>query len=695
MAHPIAPSTLKTIPDGLPATLRPLGALPAEEAHDRFWNIVAIVVVALIFLVILGGWSYKKVSDSLSEIRASNLNALLDANARLLQVWIDEKKRDAERWASAPEVQHDAATLVRMAERGVPYSQVCASASARSLLAEIAPFATLEEVVAFNLIARDGTVIASQHAANCGARVRDEEFMKRIAPVFAGRSVLVRPWLESDRLGPGAAASMISQPLVWMETPVRDQGGEVIAALGFGRVAAERFGKLLASTASESSREVYTFGARGLMLSASRYEPELREAGVLGAGESTLLRLSVRDTRLGKAAIDGLRVGGLEGASGLLLEPYRNYRGAEVIGAWRWLPEKEMAIAVEVEAVEAYAPLHYLQVAFGVLFGFLAASLIAASGMSLWAARMRLRERGRLGQYAIEREIGEGGLSHVYLARHSHLKRPTAVKVLKAHLASDEVVTRFEREVQLCSQLNHPNTIEIYDYGRTRDGRFYYAMEYLHGTSLEDLVRKEGAMPVSRAVYALRQACWSLREAHARGLVHRDVKPQNLMLCMRGEQYDVLKVLDFGLVKEMSNPDTRDITQFAKVLGTPLYMAPERLRNPGDADARVDIYALGAVMHFLVTARHVFEAQTDHDLVYQVLNAPAPSMAEHGATDVPPVLEALVARCLAKDREARPGTIEEVDAVLREVGRQRPWREEEARAWWARFPKDAAPLEKR
>jgi tRNA A-37 threonylcarbamoyl transferase component Bud32 len=701
MAHPIVAPTLKPAPEDPPAGLRPLGALPAQEAQDRYRNIVALVVVAVIFLGVLGMWSYAKVSGSLRDIRASNLSALLEAETRVLLVWIDEKKRDAERWAGTPEVQREAAALARLAARGAPSAQLCASAAQRALSAEIAPYATIEESVAFNLIGRDGTVIASQHAANCGLRVTNPEFMRRIAPVFTGKTVFVRPWLEAERVG-DVPGSPLTQPLVWVETPVRGDDGEVIAALGFGRHAGERFAKLLAIGSGDSSRETYFFGARGLMLSASRYESELRAAGVLAAGEGALLRLAIRDpggdlvagqrpaanggerplTRLAQTAIEGLRAGGLEGSQGVILEPYRNYRGAEVIGAWRWLPEKELAIAVEVEAAEAYAPLQHLQLAFGVLFGFLLASLLAAAGMSLWAARLRLREAKRVGQYTLEREIGEGGMSHVYLARHTHLKRPTAVKVLKAHLASDEMVTRFEREVQLCSQLTHPNTIEIYDYGRTREGTFFYAMEYLHGISLEDLVRREGPLPVSRAVHALRQACGSLKEAHARGLVHRDVKPQNLMLCVRGEQHDVLKVLDFGLVKEVHNPHTRDITQFARVLGTPLYMAPERLRNPADADARSDIYALGAVAHFLVTGRVLFQAQTDHDLVYQVLNTTPPTLAEGGARDVPAALEALVARCLAKQRDARPASIDEVDQVLAEIARQRPWGEDEARAWW-------------
>jgi len=253
--------------------------------------------------------------------------------------------------------------------------------------------------------------------------------------------------------------------------------------------------------------------------------------------------------------------------------------------------------------------------------------------------------------------------------------------MLKPHLATDEAVERFRREAQLCSQLTHPNTVEVFDYGATREGRWYYAMEYLEGVSLEEVVARSGPMPPARVVHALVQACGSLAEAHARGWVHRDVKPQNLMLCARGGRHDFVKVLDFGIVKQLRNPATRDITQYSRVLGTPQYMAPERLRNPADADARADIYALGAVAWFAIAGRVAFEAQTDHDIVYRVLNEPAPSLAA-AAPGVPAALVALVARCLAKDRGERPAHIGEVQAALAAIAREHPWSEADARAWW-------------
>jgi eukaryotic-like serine/threonine-protein kinase len=274
-------------------------------------------------------------------------------------------------------------------------------------------------------------------------------------------------------------------------------------------------------------------------------------------------------------------------------------------------------------------------------------------------------------------------MSHVYAATHELLGRPAAVKVLKQHLATDEAVERFHREAQLSSQLTHPNTVEVFDYGTTRDGRRYYAMERLHGVPLETLVRTDGPMPVARVVHVLRQACGSLAEAHERGWIHRDVKPGNLMLCVRAGLHDVVKLLDFGLVKRLRDPHTRDLTQYSRILGTPAYMAPERLRDPADADVRADIYALAAVAWFALAGRPAFDAESDHQIVYLVMNEAAPSLAQAGVAGVPEALDALILRCLSKERGERPARVAEVVAVLDEIAVAHPWTEAQARAWWA------------
>jgi len=653
MEHSPPPSPAES-----PAQLGVFSTPQIGEAQRRFWLIVDAMIAALVVITLVGGWAYIQVRASLRDVRVAGLVSLLEVEARTLQLWIEEKKRDAERWAATPQVQREGARLAAL-----PADAVCAAPTQRGFREALAPYMALEEVAVFNLLGRDGRILSSPQSALCGSSIGDE-FRRELAPVFEGRTTFVRPWEEAGRIaaaGKGAAGG----PLVWIETPVRAADGSVVAALGFGRVAAERFGRLLALTTGGTSRDAYAFDQEHRIVTEAR-DPGRRTV----AGTALAAALDRRDS-----------------SHGVILEPYANYRGARVIGAWRWLPAERLGVAVEVDAEEAYGPLEYLQLAFGGLFALVLVSMTAAASTSLWALRSRMREAKRVGAYRIERAIGEGGMSDVYLARHAYLKRLAAVKVLKPHLATDEAVTRFKREAQLCSQLSHPNTVEVFDYGTTREGRWYYAMEYLDGIALEDLVKRHGRLPVGRAVHALRQACGSLAEAHARGWVHRDVKPNNIMLCVRGGQYDFVKVVDFGLIKQLAAQQTRDITQYSKILGTPLYMAPERLRNPADADARADIYALGAVAYFILSGRSAFAAETEHDAIYKVLNEPAPALA---ADDVPPQLAALVARCLEKQREARPATIEEVDAVLETVARDFPWTHADARAWWAEHPEERA-----
>jgi serine/threonine-protein kinase len=262
------------------------------------------------------------------------------------------------------------------------------------------------------------------------------------------------------------------------------------------------------------------------------------------------------------------------------------------------------------------------------------------------------------------------------------MKRPVAVKLLKPLASTDEWIARFRREVELASQLSHPNTISIFDHGLAPGGALYYAMEYLEGLSFADLVERYGPLPVARAVHLLRQVCASLAEAHARGIVHRDIKPQNLMVCDSGGARDVVKVLDFGLVKQLDATDTRDLTGALRILGTPLYMSPERIRDPAAADTRSDIYAVGAVAYYLLTGRRLFETATDHDLTYHILHVAAPRAAAHAKYLVPLTLDELIARCLEKDPERRPAKIEHLIGKFDALLALEPWSTAQIEAWW-------------
>ena len=291
---------------------------------------------------------------------------------------------------------------------------------------------------------------------------------------------------------------------------------------------------------------------------------------------------------------------------------YRDYRGAPSVGAYTWLPEYQLGIITEIDTAEAFRPLAILQWSFFSLFALLGASAVAIFIFTLVVTRLQREaqkaeiEARQLGQYRLEEKLGAGAMGVVYKGRHAMLRRPTAIKLLNVDRVDEAATQRFEREVQITCNLNNPHTIAIYDYGRTPEGVFYYAMEYLDGINLQSLVEQDGPQPEGRVASILRQVCASLYEAHSQGLVHRDIKPANLMLNRRGGEPDVVKVLDFGLVKAL---DDRQLVG-SEMSGTPLYMSPESIQTPELVDARSDLYALGAVGYFLLTGETAFHART-------------------------------------------------------------------------------------
>ncbi len=300
----------------------------------------------------------------------------------------------------------------------------------------------------------------------------------------------------------------------------------------------------------------------------------------------------------------------------------------------------------------------------------------------IFGLRKEVRDVRRLGQYAIGQKLGEGGMGIVYRASHAMLQRPTAIKLLNPEKVGEHSIARFEREVRLTAQLSHPNTVTIFDYGRTPDGLFYYAMELLDGVSLDELVALDGTQLAGRVVSLLRQAAGALAEAHGIGLIHRDIKPGNIMLCERGGAPDVVKVVDFGLVKQLGRDEMATVTRADNIVtGTPQYMAPEALIAPDDVDERSDLYALGAVGYFLVTGQHVFDGGTMVEVCSHHLHTAPTPPSERLGQKVPGDLERLILSCLAKDPVDRPQTALDLDTRLAAC-RVPVWDTEQAAAWW-------------
>ncbi len=292
-----------------------------------------------------------------------------------------------------------------------------------------------------------------------------------------------------------------------------------------------------------------------------------------------------------------------------------------------------------------------------------------------------------ISHYKILDKLGEGGMGEVWLAKHQLLARPAAVKLIRQEVLvggkSDEAfLKRFQREARATANLHSPHTVELYDFGVTENGSFYYVMELLTGMDLGSMVEKFGPLSPERTVMLLRQACRSLSEAHGAGLVHRDIKPANLYACKLGPDYDFLKVLDFGMVKVPIGEDATQLTAIGSSTGTPAFMAPELALGDVEVDGRADIYALGCVAYWLLTGMLLFEAKSPaRMLIHHIQTRPKPP-SEVSEVDIPKDLERVIMACLEKAPKERPSSVSELWSMLGEIKFDRPWDQNHAQRWW-------------
>jgi serine/threonine-protein kinase len=360
----------------------------------------------------------------------------------------------------------------------------------------------------------------------------------------------------------------------------------------------------------------------------------------------------------------------------LLVSIYAVFRELDPTTA-RWVAA--VTSGVESERVLLTVLVH--AAAWWIVIGTLAASASAV----IYGLRREIGKVRQLGQYTLVRKIGEGGMGMVFEAKHAMLRRRTAVKLLSPDRVGEESLARFEREVCATACLTHPNTITVFDHGRTPDGLLYYAMEFIEGGSLAEAVALDGPMPAARAIALVHQMAGALAEAHERGLIHRDIKPDNVMICDRGGIPDLVKVVDFGLVKQLAPESDAAVTSEGSLLGTPLYMAPEAIRGHALEDGRSDLYSVGAVLYFLLTGEHVFTGSTIVEVFSQHLLAAPVSPSERLGAPLPADVEALVLRCLAKEADERPKTASALQDELEQLACWGTWTREDARRWWRDF----------
>ncbi len=664
------------------------GPLPAASQTLQLTRrrLILAALVALLVVAGAGLWSRHAVMESVEDLLTVNLEANLNVSAKALTAWIESELTLVRFWA-------DEETLRQLV--GARLRDGAGRGNLQKMKRLLAEGFTAQEVQDWAIVDVERTVLfASAENPNQGKTIA-AVIKPHHDKVLQGHSVFLPPIPRADLIE--ASAFSRDEAVILTAAPVRNREEKIVAALVFFIRPDGTFSRILRASRLGEIGDTYAFNRDGLIISKSRFEAELRSFGLIpeDAGRRALPRILVRDP--GGDLGTGFKPTGppdswpptrmlasaLRGESGIDLSGYRDYRGVTVVGAWRWLPEFDFGIAIEVPQEKVRRIQRPIRLAVTGLMGLVTvlAGLILLS--TVWVSRLRqnIDEIKQVGHYTIQEKLGEGGMGKVYKANHALLKRPTAIKFLKPDALSTDSLERFEREVQITSRLTHPNTIEVYDFGRTPEGVFYYAMEYLPGISLSDLIALDGAVSPARAIHILRHICYSLEEAHGMGLIHRDIKPPNVILCERGGQYDAVKVLDFGLVKDVKNQDVQ-MTAMHEVAGTPAYVAPERLTDPATVDHRADIYSLGAVGFNLLSGADTFEGTTAVEICYHVMKTSPPRVSTKSAQPVPEALDQLIDDCLAKNPDDRPADVSRIIAALNAIEGLTEWDQAAARQWW-------------
>ncbi len=637
------------------------------------------------------------------EQRATDLNVMVDASVDALRVWMKEQKVNVELVAEDEKLRPMVAELLRLASSPtLRERQLLQTPAQQELRDRLKRRTEVCGYVGFVMVSSDGVVLAADQDAPVGKTLSCER-KELFTLACAGQSLVSRPFRSRLFLPDKSGELKSNLPTMLVAGPIRDEQGKPMAALGLRIRPEDNFTRILQVVSFGKTGETYAFDRSGVLLSQSRFDEQLKQIGLLvdQADAQSILTLEIRNPEVNMALgkrpnlrraeqpLTDAVAAAVQGKDGCNADGYRDYRGAPSVGAWRWLEDYDFGVVSEVDVAEAFQPAYILRRAIRILMILLVLCAVGIFlGMLFIARQQRALQKAtlaarHLGQYTLEEKLGAGGMGTVYRASHAMLRRPTAVKLLDVDKISGEAVARFEREVQMTSALTHPNTVAVFDYGRTPDGIFYYAMEYLEGQNLDDLVKRFGPLSEARVVYILEQICGSLAEAHAAGMVHRDVKPANIFLTRRGGLHDFVKVLDFGLVKSVAGAEQAHLTNPNAVTGTPLYLSPEAVRKPDEVDARTDVYALGAVGYYLLTGSPVFTGESVMEICLKHTNAaPEPPSARLGR-QVSAHLETLLLRCLAKAPADRPGDAAALHGELETCVVEGTWTAKDASVWWA------------
>lgn len=671
--------------------------------QSRRRNSTWLWLAALLPTALIGVWTYRQVESMIQQSIQTELRGVVDSVAVSADRFLNDKAELVLSWSRQPALVTAIEELLFLLDEDIAVDELRKAKQIDVIGNQLKEMSGVDEV---KFVVWDDSyrTIASWTVdrLDVGMPVHPSG-AGNLARAMAGETVVFGPQRLSNQIAgfqPEADA-----PVMAVIVPIKDSAGQVIASmLVRGLAIFDDFNHIFAGSTSAGQIDAYAVDRDGVMLTDSPHAqwlaaqsrldttPDavatvLRVAdpgGPITPGNAAMIQRQIRPVTIAAAGAVG-RLAGNEISNrspSLRIEPYNNYAGESVVGTWRYLPRWQMGVIVEQASERAFAPARVVRSSFLLLgslltlTAFLAATKIAKTSTAQHAAVHPLS------RYEIQEQLGSGGMGVVFRAHHKQLGRDAAMKVLRGDRQNKQDRLRFDREARLAASLSNPHCVQIYDYGYSDEGEAFCVMQLLHGLTLQEVVARSGHQPIGRVLFILRQICDALAEAHSLDLLHRDVKPQNIMLSLDPSVGDWAVMFDFGLAKPLQ-PST-GIYQTSETIwsGTPMYMAPERFRQPGVMDPRSDIYSVGCVAYYLLSGRPPFIESDPESLFALILSEHPIGIAIHRGEEVPDEINQWIARCMAKRADDRFKTIEEASRVLDRLRGMYPWSVDEARVWW-------------
>ncbi len=684
--------------DATPKPQKPLAtmAIWAEHARkNRRRNSGWLWLAALLPTALVGWWTYDRVGKAMESSIVMKLEGAAENTALATDRFLTDQALLAQSWARQLHLRIAVEELVQFAASDASIEELQKAPEIAKIQRQLKEMSGNENIrfIVWNSSYR---VIASwlKDGESVGNPV-DPKNAGDLARVMVGETVLfgpVRIQEEVEELSTGER-----EPVIALIVPVENREGKIIASmLVRSKASFEQLNHIFADFSIASGMDAYAINSDGIMVTESPHAVALATRNQLDRSPyeiATELRVcdpgflidgSNRDSvRRNIRPVTVAAAGAISNHPDVLTDSYPNYAGTQVVGAWRWLDRWQIGIIIEEEAANAFAPARMVRFSFLLLGSLLSITAFLAAAK---IARTSTREQAAvhpLSRYEVMGELGSGGMGVVFRGRHRQLGRDVALKVLRSDRHAREDKLRFEREAKLAASLKNPHSVMIYDYGHGEQGESFCVMQFLEGLTLHEVVTRSGFQSVGRTLSVLRQICDAISEAHSLELMHRDIKPRNIMLSLDPSVGDWAVVFDYGLAKPLDPEASVYQTTETIWAGTPMYMAPERFRQPSLNDPRSDLYSIGCIGYFLLTGRPPFIESDPESLFALILSEHPIGIEIHRGGEIEKEISELIFRCMAKSMEARFESVADLGREIDLLRTRHPWTTDQAKVWWS------------